>query len=134
MVFSPIFRSIVIPSLIGVCTEINPDETLRVTAAQTSYLASFAHIAHPIGSLLSGPVCDKIGRRNAILLVTIPLTITWILLGFARSFSVICIGFAVMGFCMGLKESASITYVSEIRYIIKNLEIFCRKSYSNKTE
>lgn len=81
------------------------------------FAAGFAHIAHPIGSLLSGPVCDKIGRRNTIAMVTIPLTITWIMLGFARSFPVICIGFAIIGFCMGLKESPSITYVSEIRWL-----------------
>lgn len=32
------FPSIVIPSLIGVCNELNPDESLRITAAQTSWL------------------------------------------------------------------------------------------------
>lgn len=71
-------------------------------------------MAHPIGSLLSGPICDRIGRRNAIMMVTIPLTLSWLMLSFAHSFFVICLGFASIGFCMGLKESPSITYVSEI--------------------
>lgn len=47
-------------------------------------------------------------------MLTIPLTITWILLGFAQSFPLICIGFTIVGFCMGLKETPAITYVSEI--------------------
>lgn len=79
------------------------------------FVASFAHIAHPIGSLVSGPICDKIGRRKAIMTVTIPLTIAWIMLGFAYSFPIICVGFATIGFIMGIKEAPSITYVSEIR-------------------
>lgn len=137
------FPSIVIPSLIGVSTALNPDEMIKATAAQTSWLcelfskfvylkkknvfngpffcivcestASFAHIFHPIGSLLSGPICDRIGRRKAILLVSGPLAITWIMLGFAQSFSLICLGFVLLGFCHGLKESPSLTYASEIR-------------------
>ncbi|XP_031634375.1 facilitated trehalose transporter Tret1-like [Contarinia nasturtii] len=106
--------SIVISSLNGSCIYLNPDETLLVTPAQTSWLSSFAHIAHPIGSLLSGPICDKIGRRKAILFVTIPLAITWIILGLSHSFPLICVCFAMIGFCMGLKEAPSVTYVSEI--------------------
>lgn len=81
------------------------------------FSASFAHIAHPIGSILSGPLCDKIGRRKAILMVSIPIFIAWIMLGFAQSFPVVCVGFMLLGFCMGLKEAPALTYVSEIRWI-----------------
>lgn len=84
---------------------------LSSSILNSNVAASFAHIAHPIGSLLSGPVCDKFGRRNTILMVTIPLTMSWLVLGFADSFPIICICFAAIGFCMGLKESPSITYV-----------------------
>lgn len=133
------FPSIVIPSLIGVTGALNPDETLHVSAAQTSWLcecsvncekrswigdcwlklmkfaASFAHIAHPIGSLVSGPICDRIGRRRAIMLVTVPLIVAWIVLGYSQSFLTVCFGFLILGFCFGLKESPSVTYVCEIR-------------------
>lgn len=79
------------------------------------FAASFAHVMHPIGGLVSSPVCDRIGRRRAIMLVTIPLIVVWIMLGYAQSFPVICLGFMLLGFCFGLKESPSLTYVSEIR-------------------
>lgn len=78
------------------------------------FTATCAYIAQPIGALLSGPLSDRIGRRKTLLLLTIPLTITWIVLGFAQSFPLICIGFTLIGFCMGLKETPAITYVSEI--------------------
>lgn len=69
--------------------------------------------------------------------VTLPLTIAWLMLGFAQSFPVVCLGFALCGFSFGLKvisnssvitlffeiilkyykiskEAPSLTYVSEI--------------------
>lgn len=78
-------------------------------------LATVAHIAHPIGGVVSAPINDKIGRRKAIMLVNIPLTIGWIVLGFSYSFPVICLIFTLMGFSFGLKEAPTYTYISEIR-------------------
>ena len=109
------FAAIVIPSLTGLSSNLNPDETVTITAAQASWLSSFAHIAHPIGSLLSGVISDRIGRRRAIMMVNIPLTICWIILGFSQSFSMISAMFVLIGFCFGLKEAPSFIYISEIR-------------------
>lgn len=36
--FSDAFTAIVIPSLTGISSELNPDETLHITAAQASWL------------------------------------------------------------------------------------------------
>lgn len=78
-------------------------------------LATLAHVAHPIGGVVSGPINDKIGRRKAIMLVNIPLTMSWIILGFSHSFPLICLLFTLVGFCFGLMEAPTLTYVSEIR-------------------
>lgn len=133
------FPSIVIPSLIGISNHLNPDESLHMTASQTSWLckfksfisidhkwinnlcdyfaASFAYLAHPIGGLLSGPLNDKFGRRKTIMVVCIPIAFAWLLMGFSYSFPVICFGFTFIGFCFGLKEAAAATFVSEIRWV-----------------
>lgn len=79
------------------------------------FAASFAHIAHPVGSLISAPISDKFGRRKAIMLVSIPIVAAWIMLGFAHSFSVICFGFILIGFGMGSVEAPATLYVGEIR-------------------
>lgn len=76
--------------------------------------ATCSHLAHPIGSLMSGPINDRIGRRRTIMLLNIPLTIGWIALGFSHSFPLICVMFTVLGFSFGLKEAPSVTYISEI--------------------
>lgn len=148
-----VLPSIVIPSLTGISKELNPDETIHVSGDETSWLcklfnaspylihswtksnkpflfgsfnvliASFAHVAHPIGSLLSGPVCDKIGRRKSFMVVSIPLLISWIMLGFSQSFPIVCLAFLVLGLCMGLNETPSITYV-EYHSAIESESIF----------
>lgn len=144
------FPSIVIPSLLGMSGDLNPDETVQITAAQTSWLGEFsmttfrrkkndqikieklveiieatcAYITQPIGAVFSGPVCDKFGRRKMILVASIPLTFAWIMLGFAQSFPLICIGFAVIGFCMGLKESPALTYVFLGKYLRSESEFY----------
>lgn len=88
---------------------------LRVGPFLFLLAASFAHIAHPIGSLISALISDKFGRRKAIILVSIPIGAAWIMLGFAESFMVICFGFILIGFGMGAVEAPTTTYVGEIR-------------------
>lgn len=134
------FPSIVIPSLTGHSRELNPNEMLNITDSQASWLcedhtrivstlnltpkninlysfitASLAFIGHPIGGVVGGQVCDVIGRRRTMMFITAPIFVTFCVLGFASSYELICIGFAVLGFVFGLKEAPTITYVSEIR-------------------
>lgn len=78
------------------------------------HTASCTFIAHPIGSLLGIIISDKFGRQKSILALTIPIAIAWIVLGFAESFLVICITFSVIGFSMGLKDAATMVFISEI--------------------
>lgn len=127
--------SIVIPSLRGLSAALNPDETVHIGAAESSWLreykckclnafrclnivsilAGLANVGHPIGGLISGPLCDQFGRRKLLMAICIPLVSLWIMLGYAQSFPIICIGFVLMGICTGVKESPSLTYVCEIR-------------------
>lgn len=69
---------------------------------QINELASLAFIGHPIGGVVGGKVCDIIGRRNAMMLITPPIFITFLTLGFAQSYELICVGFALLGFVFGL--------------------------------
>lgn len=81
------------------------------------FSASFAHIAHPIGSLVSGPICDLFGRRKTFMIVSVPLLAGWIILSNAQSFPIICFGFLLLGFCLGVKDAPAVTYCCEIRCI-----------------
>lgn len=87
---------------------------MNVTLAQASYLP----IIPAISSLISSPffpwIMDSIGRKNAMLLVSIPYIIAWILVMFAESIYVLYLS----RFAIGLADAALFTvlptYVSEI--------------------
>lgn len=77
-------------------------------------IASFASITHPFGAFAGWIASDAIGRRKSLLIANIPLIFAWSVLAFARSLSSIYIAFIVMGFGLGLKEAASLSYTGEI--------------------
>lgn len=79
------------------------------------YLATLSLIGHPLGSVISGPICDLLGRRKTMIIIAIPLLISMIMLSFAQSFVVICFGFFLLSFMFGLKDSPTTVYVSEVR-------------------
>lgn len=110
---------------VSFCLHINLRHEMKVRTfiILIHFSASFAHIAHPIGSMMSGPICDKFGRRKTFRIVSVPLFAGWILLGYAHSFPIICFGFLLLGFCLGVKDAPAVTYCCEIRYISFSVKI-----------
>ncbi|KAK2586490.1 hypothetical protein KPH14_011388 [Odynerus spinipes] len=66
-----------------------------------SWIASVHSLATPIGSLLSGPFLDTIGRRGCLQLSAIPLCLGWLVMGFAKNIPVLLAGRVVSGFAVG---------------------------------
>lgn len=134
--------SIVIPSVIGMSNQLNPDETLHMTADDASWLgkthhlclqfsisfaslsekiipndclaASFLYIVQPIGNLLSGFLTESWGRKGAIFTINVIPAIAWILLPNAQSQYMVYFGFSLIGIWNGLISAAHV-YSSEIR-------------------
>lgn len=71
---------------------------------------------HPFAAIAGWLMSDAIGRRKSLFIATIPVFISWSLLGYSESFLIIVIAFIVMGLGLGLKEAASLTYVAETWY------------------
>ncbi|XP_031639263.1 facilitated trehalose transporter Tret1-like [Contarinia nasturtii] len=64
--------AIAIPSMLGISQELNSDETISITSLQSSWFSTLSLIGHPIGSIVSGPICDLLGRQKTMLIITIP--------------------------------------------------------------
>lgn len=65
------------------------------------YTASLPLLLSPIGSLVSGYLSDKLGRKNAIQLTYIPLIISWALLYNAQNLTELYIGRLLAGLSTG---------------------------------
>lgn len=132
------FPDILIAALAGLNSEINPNETIKITAEQASWLGTsqiiFIQIilnkiwnsfkisgsiglgAQVIGSILSGFIAEAFGRKTALCLVNIPLLIGWLLFYSATSLAQIYIAALLFGVGIGLTNSPSAVYVGEIRW------------------
>ena len=52
----------------------------RVSHLQASWIASIASIAIPVGCLTIGGLLDRMGRRRAMILLSIPAILGWMLI------------------------------------------------------
>lgn len=67
-----------------------------------SFLASMHSAATPLGSLLSGILMERYGRKLALQLASIPLVIGWILIALSPGCVLLLIGRLTAGVSVGL--------------------------------
>ncbi|XP_063985598.1 facilitated trehalose transporter Tret1-2 homolog [Diachasmimorpha longicaudata] len=94
--------------------ETEKDE-IKINDDQASWIASLVTISLPLGSLLSGPLMDRFGRKIVCILTCVPSTLSWLLLTFAHSLVLIYTARIIAGISSGM-STASIVYVIEITH------------------
>ncbi|CAH0381027.1 unnamed protein product [Bemisia tabaci] len=92
----------------------NPAEALNMNDDQASWFGSIPSICHPLASLSSGYLQELLGRKTAMILVTIPTFAAWMTLYFAQSIHALYAVAAIMGLCTGLTEAPLHSYIGEI--------------------
>lgn len=65
------------------------------------FLASISVLVCPVGLIITGILTDKIGRKKAILIVYLPMIVSWLILAFANSYKAILIARIILGFPFG---------------------------------
>lgn len=68
--------------------------------------ASVHSAATPLGSLVSGLLMDRCGRKLALQIASIPLIIGWTLIGFSPNHGILLLGRLVAGVSAGLTAAA----------------------------
>nr|XP_018906862.1 PREDICTED: facilitated trehalose transporter Tret1-like [Bemisia tabaci] len=112
--FIEIGLELVMPTVILGSLHNNPAEPLNMNDDQASWFGSIPAFCHPIGSLMSGLLQDKFGRKGAMMLVNIPIFMGWMILYFAESIHALYIVSVIMGLCTGLAEAPLHAYIGEI--------------------
>lgn len=67
-----------------------------------------------IGSIVTGPICDRIGRRTTIIVTMIPSLIGWAMIIWASNTWMVIIGRGILGFVCGMSTVACPMYTNEI--------------------
>ncbi|KAI8122138.1 Facilitated trehalose transporter Tret1 [Lucilia cuprina] len=78
-----------------------------------SWIASVHSLATPIGSFLSGPMADYMGRRSALLVSVLPLFAGWCVLALSQSYTMLLIGRLLCGFATGILGGPAQVYIAE---------------------
>lgn len=78
-----------------------PTSTIKIDTDNASWIASVPILVCPIGLLIIGILTDKVGRRKALQIGYIFLIISWLVLAFANSLTVIMIGRIILGIGIG---------------------------------
>ncbi|PSN31573.1 hypothetical protein C0J52_20805 [Blattella germanica] len=79
-----------------------------------SWIGSLAYIFQPTGSLMSGILVEKLGRKGGILVVNIPYLLAWILFCTAPNVTMLFVANILTGIAVGLSEAPLNNYGGEM--------------------
>lgn len=102
------FSAILIPQL-------RASADIPITDSESSWIASLVTIGLPFGSLLTGVLMDRFGRKVTCMISTVPLAIAWVVMAVASNLTVIYVARTLAGMSSGL-TSVSLVYISEITH------------------
>ncbi|CAG9772734.1 unnamed protein product [Ceutorhynchus assimilis] len=91
----------------------------NLDSQQTSWFASIASLATPLGCLVCGPIADRYGRRCSIAVVNITAFLGWVIVGSAfylqqHQYEVLLVGRFLTGLATGLCGTPAAIYMAEV--------------------
>ncbi|XP_073956671.1 facilitated trehalose transporter Tret1-like [Choristoneura fumiferana] len=90
------------------------NSSMKIDEEMGSWIASIHSAATPLGSMLSGPIMEAIGRRRTLQCTTLPLIIGWIVIATSVHNGVLLFGRVLCGFAVGVMAAPSQVYLGEI--------------------
>lgn len=87
---------------------------LHLTKEQATWFGSLLPLMAMFGSLLSGPLMDKLGRKIALLCVASCFIISWIFMFLSTELTMLYVGRGMSGMATGMTTAVIPVYISEI--------------------
>lgn len=87
---------------------------IRLHDIKRVFLVDVNMLTAPLGSLLSGLLLLKFGRKTTLLYSNIPWILGWILLSVSTNLTMFLVGTAFVGFSSGINMNACIVYLTEM--------------------
>lgn len=85
-----------------------------ITEDNLGWIASFNLLSAGLMALISGSLCDVVGRKRLLLILAIPLTIGWLLIYWATNIEMVYIGRFLTGMVGGANCALFAVYSNEI--------------------
>jgi len=101
------------PALASLSSNLNTSSSLKISPDEGSWIASLSLLGALLGGLLSSVVLRN-GRRNCLLAISIPFSLSWWLTVFATNVEMIYCTAFLGGICGAIVMLVSQVYISEI--------------------
>lgn len=115
------YSAVLLPQL----TEL--ESSLTASKDECSWIASLVTIGTLLGSLITGPLMDRLGRKTTCQLSCVPLIVAWVLVSLAHDVKMLYIGRLLAGMGGGL-STVVLVYVSEVSYPTIRPMLLCLNS------
>ncbi|XP_015127531.1 facilitated trehalose transporter Tret1 [Diachasma alloeum] len=89
-------------------------ESLTITSAEASWIASLLHLSRPIGSIVAAGIVHKLGARNGMLIAGVPHVVGWTCFLIKESVPWVYASRVSGGFAMGMYLISFPHYIGEI--------------------
>lgn len=78
------------------------------------FIGSTAYLLKLCGGLLCGWISDPIGRKKAMILINIPVLVSWYYFYYAKTITELFVANGLLGFASGFLKIPCVTYVGEV--------------------
>lgn len=88
-------------------------KAVPLTESDVSWISSIPPLASLVGSLVAGPCLTYLGRRRTLMLISIPYSLGFLLIGFASHSSMLYIGRILDGAMIGFSAPSAQIFIGE---------------------
>ncbi|XP_034248912.1 facilitated trehalose transporter Tret1-like isoform X3 [Thrips palmi] len=92
----------------------HPNSSIPTDGDTASWIVSMHSASTPIGTLLSGPLMDRLGRNRALQVSTPLLAAGWLVLGLAQNTAMLLVGRGMCGAAVGILAAPSQVLLGEM--------------------
>ncbi|XP_075168193.1 solute carrier family member pippin [Haematobia irritans] len=108
------YSAVLLPQLFEVnAMDSNSTIEIPIDTEMGSWIASVHSLATPVGSFISGPMADYLGRRSTLLVSVIPVFLGWSILALSQSYPMLLVGRLLCGFATGILGGPAQVYIAE---------------------
>ncbi|XP_045624156.1 facilitated trehalose transporter Tret1 [Procambarus clarkii] len=90
------------------------DPHFSITQEQESWIGAVMPACALLGSVVSGPLVERLGRRATLLHLTWPLVLSWVMIAVSGGVGGVVAGRMLGGVCMGVQAVAGSVFLPEI--------------------
>ncbi|KAG7173008.1 facilitated trehalose transporter Tret1-like [Homarus americanus] len=90
------------------------DPDFFITEEQESWVGAVMPACALVGSVITGPLVDSLGRRTTLLHLTWPFALSWMMIATSSSVTGVVLGRMMGGLCVGMQAVAGSVFLPEI--------------------